>query len=105
MNFEEFYEENKQAIIKWYEGETGRNAKMGPMRIEKIARALWDWGLSLEEVALENHNNDYLWNQRRNRTPLEKLSRVIGSNNSNLNGYVCLERWFLIPLFTPPPWK
>jgi|SRR5690554_1561764 phenylalanyl-tRNA synthetase beta subunit len=85
-------------IRKFYRQETGRDPRRAPGRIERIASLLDEWGLTLEDVTIEHHS-DPRWNQRSNRTDLERLARMIGYTN-NRAGY-CVARYWLIPLVTP----
>lgn len=82
-------------IEQFYERETGRSAKQGAGRIEKIRKYLEVNNLTLDQVILEKHN-DYKWNARRNRTELESQAEVIGSTNDSLKGFL-KEMWWIMP--------
>lgn len=82
-------------ISKFYEQQTGRSAKQGTERVQKIKQYLINNDLTLEQIKLEKHN-DRVWNTRQNRTKKEQKAEIIGYTNHKYHGYL-VEMWWIIP--------
>lgn len=86
-------------IEQWYVLATGLSLTNAQKRIAKITETLKQWGLQRWHTKIVC-NTDYRWNERRNRTDLERISVKVGQTNDTQAGRVLHVVW-LVPLKTP----
>jgi len=83
-----------EQVKRFYEEQTGKKVKHARVCLHNIQRVLEVWKFNVEDAVIENHK-DSKWNQRSNRTKLERHAACVGGNEKEKL------RWWVVPKKLP----